>query len=114
MSQKAAHKPGPKPKPKLRRSDIQGAKFLRQIMALLRPLHDHCPDSKRKLHYDEYCAWLLLYFFTPVLDSMRGLQQASEFESIQRKPAECIPRDRGKDARNISFAHPGTPISRSA
>lgn len=72
-------------KAKLKRSDIQGAKYLEQIVDLLRPLHEHCADPKRTLHYDEYCAYLLLYFFTPVLTSMRGLQQASQFESLQRK-----------------------------
>ncbi len=72
-------------KPKLKRGDIRGAKYLEQILDLLRPLHGHCDDPKRTLHYDEYCAYLLLYFFTPVLTSLRGLQQASEFESLQRK-----------------------------
>jgi hypothetical protein len=72
-------------KTKLKPSDIQGAKYLEQIVDLLRPLHDHRPDPKRTLHYDHLCAWLLLYFFTPVLTSLRGLQQASQFETIQRK-----------------------------
>lgn len=72
-------------KAKLKRSDIRGAKYLVQILDLLRPLHGHCADPKRTLHYDEYCAYLLLYFFTPLLTSMRGLQQASQFESLQRK-----------------------------
>lgn len=54
-------------------------------MRMLAPLHEHCPDLKRKLHYDEYCAWLLLYFFTPVLDSLRGLQQASDIDSLRKR-----------------------------
>jgi hypothetical protein len=54
-------------------------------MRLLAPLHDHCPDPKRNLHYDEYCAWLLMYFFTPVLDSVRGLQEASAIEPLRRR-----------------------------
>jgi hypothetical protein len=85
MSERTPKKRGPRPKPKLRASDIQGAKYLTQILDLLRPLHEHCPDPKRLLHFDEYCAWLLLYFFTPALDSMRGLQQASEFDAVRRK-----------------------------
>lgn len=76
---------GRQSKPPLKRSDIRGAKYLEQIVDLLRPLHAHCADPKRTLHYDEYCAYLLLYFFTPILTSMRGLQQASQFESLQRK-----------------------------
>ncbi|NQU41758.1 hypothetical protein HQ520_00635 [bacterium] len=54
-------------------------------MKLLAPLHDHCPDPKRKLHYDEFCAWLLIYSFTPILDSMRGLQQVSDIESLRQR-----------------------------
>jgi hypothetical protein len=90
MSERTPKKRGPRPKPKLRASDVQGSKYLAQIIDLLRPLHEHCPDPKRLLHFDEYCAWLLLYFFTPAIDSMRGLQQASELESVRRRLA--LPR----------------------
>jgi len=90
MSEKTPQPRGRKPKPKIKPSDVQGAKYLGQIIELLRPLHLHCDDPKRELHFDEYCAWLLLYFFTPIIDSMRGLQQASEFETIRRKLA--LPR----------------------
>ena len=84
MSEKTRQRPGRKPKPKIKKSDVQGGKLLGQIMQLLEPLHEHCPDPKRKLHYDEYCAWLLIYFFTPVIDSMRGLQQASDIDSLRQ------------------------------
>ena len=72
-------------KPKIRPRDVQGAKYLGQIVELLRPLHDHCADPKRRLHYDQYCAWLLLYFFSPILTSLRGLQQASDLKTVRRK-----------------------------
>lgn len=85
MSETGPAKRGRKPKAKLKRSEVQGTKFLAHFMDLLAPLHDHRPDPKRNLHYDQFCAWLLLYFFTPALDSMRGLQAASDFKSIQRK-----------------------------
>ena len=84
MSEKPRQRPGRKPKPKIKKSDVQRGKLLGQIMQLLEPLHEHCPDPKRKLHYDEYCAWLLIYFFTPVIDSMRGLQQASDIDSLRQ------------------------------
>jgi hypothetical protein len=84
MKQPAPHS-GPEKKPTIKPSDIKGAKFITQIMALLAPLHDQRPDPKRKLHYDELCAYLLLYFFTPILTSMRGLQVASGFENVQTK-----------------------------
>ena len=76
---------GRRTKPKVNDGDVQGGKFLARIMRLLAPLHEHCPDPKRKLHYDEFCAWLLIYFFTPVLDSMRGLQQASDIDSLRQR-----------------------------
>ena len=64
---------------------MPGGKFLRPIVRMLAPLHEHCPDPKRRLHYDEYCLWLLLYFFTPVVDSLRELQQASDIESVRKR-----------------------------
>jgi len=85
MSEALPKRPGPKPKPKLKRSDVQGAKFLVPILQLLAPLHDHRADPKRNLHYDEFCVWLLLYFFTPILDSMRGLQQASDIPELRQQ-----------------------------
>jgi hypothetical protein len=85
MSERTTRTPGKKAKPRLKRRDIQGAKFLAPILQLLAPLHDHRPDAKRKLHYDEYCVWLLLYFFNPILDSMRGLQQASDIPELRKQ-----------------------------
>jgi hypothetical protein len=85
MSEKTPQRRGRKPKPKTKVRDVQGSKLLAKIMEFLAPLHDHCPDPKRKLHYDELCGWLLIYFFTPVLDSMRGLQQVSDIASLRRR-----------------------------
>ena len=85
MSKEAPQRPGRKPKPRILESHVQGGQWIARIMRLLAPLHDHCPDPKRTLHYDEYCAWLLIYFFTPVLTSMRGLQEASDIEPLRRR-----------------------------
>jgi hypothetical protein len=85
MSEQSHTRPGRKRKKRLKASDIQGAKYVASIVDLLRPLRDHCADPKRRLHYDEFCAWLLLYFFTPVVDSLRGLQQASDIPTVRRK-----------------------------
>ena len=85
MTQRTRNKPGRKAKKPLQAHEVQGGKYVEQIIDLLRPLRGHCEDPKRRLHYDEFCAWLLLYFFTPVLDSMRGLQQASDIATIKRK-----------------------------
>ena len=85
MGEKKPPSRGRKPKPKIAASAVPGGNLLSRIIDLLAPLHDHCPDPKRKLHYDEFCAWLLIYFFTPVIDSMRGLQQASDIESLRQR-----------------------------
>ena len=41
--------------------------------------------GNRQLHYDQYCLLILLYFFNPVVTSLRGLQQASELAKVQKK-----------------------------
>jgi hypothetical protein len=52
-------------------------------MHLLRPLHEHKDCFNRKLHYDEYVAYLLLYFFNPLATSLRGLRQLSTLRKVQ-------------------------------
>ena len=79
------NKPGRKKKPLLKANQISGAKYLRNILELLASLRAHRDCPNRDLHYDEYVAYTLLYFFTPVVTSMRGLQQVSTFERVHRK-----------------------------
>lgn len=76
---------GRRPKPKLRSRDIEGAKYLKNIHEMLRPLHDHRDCHNRKLHFDEYVAYLLLYFFNPIVTSLRGLQQVSTLKKVAKK-----------------------------
>jgi len=78
-------KPGRKKKAPPKPNQIQGAKYLRNILDLLGSLRAHRDCPNRDLHFDEYVAYTLLYFFTPVVTSMRGLQQVSTFEVIHRK-----------------------------
>lgn len=85
MSEAKRAKPGRPKKPEITPDQIQGAKYLRNILDLLSSLHSHCDCPNRKLHYDQYAAYLLLYFFTPVLDSLRGLQHASNFDILKKK-----------------------------
>jgi hypothetical protein len=91
MSEEAPQSPGRKPKPKILDSDVQGGQWIARIMRLLAPLHDHGPKRtgkhgpERLLHYDEYCAWFLIYFFTPVVTSTRGLQEVSDIEPLRER-----------------------------
>ena len=63
-----------------------------QLKPLLERLHEvGCERDKagnRELHYDEFCLFLLLGLFNPVVDSLRGLQQASELEKVQQPAAD--------------------------
>lgn len=73
----------------IRERDIQGLKYLDLLLPLLECLHDvGCQRDKagnRKLHYDEYCLLVLLFLFNPVVRSLRGLQQASKLQKVQKK-----------------------------
>lgn len=68
---------------------LQGLKFFDKIAPLLQRLHDVGTERDRAgnriLHYDQYCQLVLLYMFSPVVDSMRSLQRASEFDVVQKK-----------------------------
>jgi Transposase DDE domain len=73
----------------VREEDVQGLKYFERLAPLLERLHDvGCQRDKagnRTLHYDQYCLLILLYYFNPIVDSMRGLSQASELRKVQKK-----------------------------
>jgi hypothetical protein len=68
---------------------VQGLKYLDQLDALLKPLHDvGCKRDKannRMLHFDQYCMLILLYLFNPAVKGLRGLQQTSELKNVQQR-----------------------------
>src|SRR5271166_6083746 len=76
------------PKP-LKPRDIYGVKYLERLLPLLDELHEvGCQRDKagnRNLHYDQYCLFVLLLLFNPLLRSLRALQQASTLQNVQRK-----------------------------
>lgn len=69
--------------------DIQGLKYFDHLGSLLDRLHDigtaRDKAGNRELFFDQYAALLLVYFFSPVVDSLRGLQQASGLEKVQKQ-----------------------------
>jgi hypothetical protein len=71
----------------VRAETLQGLKYFRLLRPLLERLHDAGTErdhaGNRQLHFDQYCALVLLLLFNPTLRSMRSLQQASEFGKIQ-------------------------------
>ena len=68
--------------------DLQGFKYFNALLPLLERLKDvgtrRDRAGNRQLFYDQYAALLLLYFFNPVLSSLRGLQQASALDKVQK------------------------------
>jgi len=74
---------------KLREEDLQGFKYFQILGPLLESLHEVGTQrdraGNRQLYFDQYCALLLLYFFNPILTSLRGIQQASHLDKVQKK-----------------------------
>jgi Transposase DDE domain len=79
----------PKRRPKVRAQEIQGLKYFKRLRPLLERLHDsgtaRDAAGNRQLFFDHYAGLILLFFFNPVLTSLRSLQQASELEKVQEK-----------------------------
>lgn len=80
---------GRQKRPKITEADVQGLKYFDKLAPLLQRLHDEGCErdaaNNRTLHYDQYCMLILLYLFNPIVTSLRGIQQASELEKVQRK-----------------------------
>jgi hypothetical protein len=75
--------------PDLDERALVGFKYLDRLFPLLERLHEvGCARDvagNRQLHYDQYCALILLSLFNPVVRSLRGLQQASTLAKVQRQ-----------------------------
>lgn len=76
------------PKPEIEEKDLHGFKHFKLLLPVLEKLHGHaCQRDKarnRILHYDQYAALILLYFFNPIVSSLRSIQQASQLKKVQR------------------------------
>jgi len=74
---------------KVQEKDVRGLKYFDQLAPLLERLHgvgcERDRAGNRTLHYDQYCMLILLFFFNPIVKSIRGLQQASELKNVQKK-----------------------------
>jgi len=76
-------------KRKVQAKDVEGLKYLELLEPFLERLHkvgtarDHA--GNRDLHFDQYTALILLYFFSPIVTSLRGLQQATELKKVKKR-----------------------------
>ena len=79
----AAKRPTP-----IHAKELKGFKYFKILGSLLERLHDDATAGdrahNRRLFYDQYACLLLLFFFNPVVKSLRGIQQASELDKVQR------------------------------
>jgi Transposase DDE domain len=75
--------------PSLSEETLQGCTYFR----LLGPLFDHLHlvaterdrAGNRPLFYDQYATLLLVYFFTPTVTSLRGLQQTTTLATVPQR-----------------------------
>lgn len=80
---------GRPPKPEIEESDLEGFKLFKILNPLLEKLHSIGTErdraGNRQLFFDQYSSLILLYFFSPILTSLRGIQQASGLKKVQQK-----------------------------
>ena len=76
-------------RPDIHANNLCGFKYfgvLGPLLDRLRPLgteSDHA--GNRKLFFDQYARLLLLQFFSPIVTSLRGIQQASQLDKVQKQ-----------------------------
>ena len=77
-----------KKKRKIQEKDLQGFKYLELLEPFLERLcgvgTERDRAGNRDLYFDQYTALILLYFFSPIVTSLRGIQQASELKKVQK------------------------------
>ena len=80
MSQAASDVTAPRP--------LSGYKYFDQLDGLLTPLRpagtQRDKAGNRHLFFDQYAQLLLLYFFNPAVTTLRGVQQFTTLEKVQR------------------------------
>jgi hypothetical protein len=77
-----------KPRRLIQDKDLKGLKYFKVLGPLLDRLHnDACARDRagnRRLFYDQYACLLLLFYFNPIIKSLRSIQQASGLNKVQR------------------------------
>lgn len=72
----------------IRAKDLSGLKYFKVLGPLLDRLHADATArdraGNRQLHFDQYAGLILLVFFNPLVDSLRGIQQASALAKVQK------------------------------
>ncbi len=75
-------------RPEIHESDLHGFKHFKLLLPVMEKLHQAgCARDRagnRILHFDQYAALILLYFFNPIVTSLRAIQQTSSLRKVQR------------------------------
>lgn len=68
---------------------LRSMKLIKPLRKLLNQIHaagtERDRAGNRKLFYDQYLSMLLLYFINPSLNSLRALQNASNWQKVRRR-----------------------------
>jgi hypothetical protein len=79
----------PTPHTPVSAKSLRGWKYLRLLHPLLDRLHDvgtkRDHAGNRTLHFDYYCALVLLMLFNPIMRSLHSIQRASKLKKVQKK-----------------------------
>ena len=87
------------PSPSMTEETLQGFKYFRvlaPLLAHLRPIGtERDRAGNRQLFYHQYASLLLLYFFNPVVTSLRGLQRRFSRPEITSQLHKYLDEARG-------------------
>lgn len=76
-------------KKKIEARELKGFKYFRAVAKLFAELHEagtvRDKAGNRDLFFDGYALLMLTYYFSPVVDSLRGIQQITELEKVQKR-----------------------------
>jgi len=65
-------------------SALRGFKYFKVLSSILRRLHSEKDHHNRILHFDQYIALFLFYFFNPIVTSLCAIKQISELKKVQK------------------------------
>jgi hypothetical protein len=77
-------KKGRKKKPPIPESALRGFKYFKVLSRILKRLSSEKDHHNRKFYFDEYITLFLLYFFNPIVTSLRAIQQVSGLKKVQK------------------------------
>jgi len=63
---------------------LKGFKYFNLITPLLKKLRGTVTHQNRELFYDQYVSLILLYYFNPIITSLRALKQVTELSKVKK------------------------------